>query len=181
MSTETKMPFNENEHSTIGLVLKITQQSLISISQTLGAAYGIKNKSYQGVLSILDQLESLFCHLERQSIKDLGPDCPMTLYFGPSEQNKNQNCRIKARFFLSKSEYLEKVWFHRKRGVFCRIINCRSDDGAALIVEECDSIGDVSDRLFYSEDDELEEGTKETWQAIYPNNGLNLTFEEAVK
>jgi hypothetical protein len=88
---------------------------------------------------------------------------------------------MKPQFFIPAAECLSKVWFHKRRGVFCRIINCHWDDGATLIAEECDELGDSSPVLFYCENDQLEEGTKELWEKIYPNNGLNLTFEEAVK
>jgi hypothetical protein len=81
-------------------------------------------------------------------------------------------------FFLTDEHLRFKVWFHTQASTFVRIVNCDSSDGATLVAEKCDHIGDCSNELFYCERSQLEEPTKELWEKFYPNNGANLLFEE---
>lgn len=73
-----------------------------------------------------------------------------------------------------------RIFFHKTRGVFVHILNCHMYDGATLIVQKLDSIGDFDPQedLFLCEDDHLVPATRQLWETIYPNNGDNLTFEQ---
>ena len=80
--TETKMPLPIYQHEALGLALKITKATITATSELLGKSYGTKNKSYQASLSAADSIESLLCHLENQSIQDIGSSAPISLYHG---------------------------------------------------------------------------------------------------
>jgi hypothetical protein len=89
--------------------------------------------------------------------------------------------KLSVYFYLTQEHPRLKVWQHQRTGDFVRIVNCDSIDGACLIVEKCDAIGDIGQELYTCEQSDLVEITKESWEAAFPNDGVNLTFEEAAK
>lgn len=68
-------------------------------------------------------------------------------------------------------------YWYAAKGKIVYLVNCDRIDGAALIVESCDSAGDIfSDEFFRCEASQLEVCSRAQWESIYPPSEDNVPF-----
>lgn len=74
---------------------------------------------------------------------------------------------------------IRKVYWHKGRSCFGEVVCCDPEDGASLLFEPLDDVGDIMGHdIFRCEASQLEEATKEKWNTVYCDEDC-LTFEEA--